>query len=147
MSGRDNYFIECFVPLQPYVSSSQSPPSSNPQPPAYPQNIPASYSPNSTPASRNNSMSPVSSTPYDLLSEFQVHPSWVQFYEEASYPGVGWDCDTPCCYVQGSLLMGSDLKAKTGGNPCHFIQVGILWWNLLYTMELITILLELDSWK
>ncbi|XP_068675273.1 cellular tumor antigen p53-like isoform X3 [Montipora foliosa] len=59
-----------------YVSSSQSPtstspqPSYSPQPPAYPQNIPASYSPTSTPANRNSSISPISNSPYDNCNTY-----------------------------------------------------------------------------
>lgn len=67
--------IQCSLILQPYVSSSQSPtstspqPSYSPQPPAYPQNIPASYSPTSNPANRTSSISPISSSPYDNVSK------------------------------------------------------------------------------
>ena len=56
-----------------YISSSQAvhelPTSSSPQPPAYPHNIP--YSPGPVVSHRNSStcISPISSTPYETVSE------------------------------------------------------------------------------
>ncbi|XP_068725919.1 cellular tumor antigen p53-like isoform X3 [Montipora capricornis] len=121
-----------------YVSSSQSPtstspqPSYSPQPPAYPQNIPASYSPTSTPANRNSSISPISNSPYDngmYMSRLPTIPSTTEYpgdwgfeisfgpLTESASKSATWTYSDVCKKLYVNLASFCPIKFKTRMQP------------------------------